>query len=173
MHYSQLLTLQHSTKLLFVICFFLSRSKLIFKVLTTTWGVPPDHILTNLIMNWFSDSNANRKWGNPQFYGQWTVEDSQNWLCTKSSTRQRSLSACIPGLSTLKAQGSLRPKTWNASKDSVYVTCFARSPFPTLSAHGLVFRPRIRTRRGIRCRTASAIGQSSRKLESTQLCTSG
>ena len=34
-HYSQQLTLQHSTKLLFVF-FFLSRSKLIFKVPTTT-----------------------------------------------------------------------------------------------------------------------------------------
>ena len=49
-HYSQLLTLQHSTELLFV-CFFLSRSKLIFKVPTTTWGVPPDYILTNLFIN--------------------------------------------------------------------------------------------------------------------------
>ena len=39
MHYSQQLTPQHSTKLLFVFYlffFFLSRSKLIFKVLTTT-----------------------------------------------------------------------------------------------------------------------------------------
>ena len=37
MHYSQQLTLQHSTKLLFVFFFFfLSRSKLIFKVPTTT-----------------------------------------------------------------------------------------------------------------------------------------
>ena len=43
-HYSQLLTRQHSTKLFLVcvcVCVFLSRSKLIFKVPTTTWGVPP------------------------------------------------------------------------------------------------------------------------------------
>ena len=60
MHYSQQLTLQHSTKLLFVL-FFLSRSKLNFKVPTTTWRVPPGHILTNLIINWLLDANANRK----------------------------------------------------------------------------------------------------------------
>ena len=59
-HYSQLLTLQHSTKLLF---FKKSISKLIFKVPTTTSRVPPGHILTNLIINWLLDVNANRKWG--------------------------------------------------------------------------------------------------------------
>ena len=42
----------------------LSQSELIFKVLTTTWGVPPDHILTNLIINWLLDANADRKLGN-------------------------------------------------------------------------------------------------------------
>ena len=63
-HYSQLLTRQHSTKLLLVLFFFfLSRSKLIFKVPMTTWGAPPDHILTNLIINWLWDGNADRKWG--------------------------------------------------------------------------------------------------------------
>ena len=68
-HYSQLLTRWHSTKLLlmffffFFFFFFLSRSKLIFKVPTTTWGVPPGHILTNLIINWLLDGNADRKWG--------------------------------------------------------------------------------------------------------------
>ena len=45
-HYSQQLTLQHSTKLLFVF-FFLFIFKLIIKVLTTTWRVPPGHFLTN------------------------------------------------------------------------------------------------------------------------------
>ena len=44
---------------------------------------------------------------NPQFYGQWTVEDSQNGLCAKSLQRQRILSAWIPGLLTLKIQGSV------------------------------------------------------------------
>ena len=53
-HYSQLPTLQHSTKLLF----FLSRSKLIFKVPTTTWGILPDYILTNLIINALLDANT-------------------------------------------------------------------------------------------------------------------
>ena len=42
----------------------------------------------------------------PQFYGQCTIEDSQNRLCAK---RQRILSAWIPGLLTLKVQGSLQP----------------------------------------------------------------
>ena len=48
-HYSQLLTLQHSTKVLFV--FFIVALfffKLIFKVLTTTWRVSPGHILINI-----------------------------------------------------------------------------------------------------------------------------
>ena len=39
---------------------------------------------------------------NPQFHGQWTVKDSQNWLFAKRSTRQRSLSAWTPCLLTLK-----------------------------------------------------------------------
>ena len=46
---------------------------------------------------------------NPQFYGQWTVQDSQNGLWAKSLRRQRILSAWIPGLLTLKIQGSLPP----------------------------------------------------------------
>ena len=46
---------------------------------------------------------------NPQFYEQWTVEDSENWLYAKSFTRQKSLSAWIPGLSILKVQGSQPP----------------------------------------------------------------
>ena len=33
----------------------------IFKVLTTTWRVPPDHILTNLTINWLLDANADKK----------------------------------------------------------------------------------------------------------------
>ena len=37
---------------------------------------------------------------NPQFYGQWTDEVSQNGLCAKSLQRQRILSAWIPGLLT-------------------------------------------------------------------------
>ena len=62
-HYSQLLTQQHSTKLLlvfffFFFFFFLSRSKLIFKVSTTTWGVPPGHIL---IINWLLDGNDSER----------------------------------------------------------------------------------------------------------------
>ena len=61
-------------------------------------GVTPAHILTNVIINWLLDTV---QWDgeNLQFYGQWTVEDFQNWLCAKSST---SLSVWIPGLSTLK-----------------------------------------------------------------------
>ena len=46
---------------------------------------------------------------NPQFYGQWMDEDSQNGLSAKSLQRQRILSAWIPGLLTLKMQGSLPP----------------------------------------------------------------
>ena len=46
---------------------------------------------------------------NPQFYGQWTVQDSQNGLCAKILPRQRILSARIPGLLTLKTQGYLPP----------------------------------------------------------------
>ena len=37
---------------------------------------------------------------NPQFYGQWTVQDSQNGLCTKSIPRQRIPSAWIPDTSS-------------------------------------------------------------------------
>ena len=36
-------------------------SKLIFKVPTSTSGIPPGHILTNLIINALSDANADRK----------------------------------------------------------------------------------------------------------------
>ena len=50
---------------------------------------------------------------NPQFYGQWTVWDSQNWLRAKSLARQRNLSAWIPGLSTFKVTGL--PATLRAS----------------------------------------------------------
>ena len=54
-HYSQQRTLQHSTKLLLVFffgcLFFLSQSKLIFKIPTTTLRVPPGHILIILIIN--------------------------------------------------------------------------------------------------------------------------
>ena len=39
------------------------KSNLIFEVLTTTWRVPPGHILTNLIINALLDANADRKWG--------------------------------------------------------------------------------------------------------------
>ena len=46
---------------------------------------------------------------NPQFYGQWTVWDSQNGLCAKIFRKQRILSAWIPGLLTLKIQGYLPP----------------------------------------------------------------
>ena len=35
---------------------------------------------------------------NPQFYGQWTVENSQKGLCAKTLRRQRILSAWILGL---------------------------------------------------------------------------
>ena len=48
--------------------------------------------------------------GNAQFYGQWTDGDSQNGLCAKSLRRERILSAWIPGLLTLKTQGSLPPE---------------------------------------------------------------
>ena len=81
-HYSQLLTRQHSTKLLlvffFFFFFFLSRSKLIFKVPTTTWGVPPGHILTNLIINWLLDGNADRKWGKSP-----SIRTVNNWWLPK------------------------------------------------------------------------------------------
>ena len=43
---------------------------------------------------------------NPQFYGQRTVEDSQNGLYAKSLQRQRILSAWTPGLLTLKFRGA-------------------------------------------------------------------
>ena len=83
-HYS---TLQNS--FFFLFCF-LSQSKLIFKVPTTTWRVLPSHILINLIINWLLDANASRKW-------------LHVWQ------RQRILSAWIPGLLTLKIQGSMPP----------------------------------------------------------------
>ena len=37
------------------------------------------------------------------------VQDSQNGLCAKILQRQRVLSAWIPGLLTLKIQGSMPP----------------------------------------------------------------
>ena len=52
---------------------------------------------------------------NPQFYGQWTVWDSKNWLRAKSLARQRNLSAWIPGLSTFKVTGL--PATLSVRKD--------------------------------------------------------
>ena len=42
-----------------------------------------------------------------EFYGKLTVQDSQDALCAKSLQRQRVLSAWIPGLLTLKIQGSM------------------------------------------------------------------
>ena len=58
------MTQQHSTKLLCKkkMCW----SKLIFKVLTTTWGALPSHILANLIINALFDTNADRKVGKSQ-----------------------------------------------------------------------------------------------------------
>ena len=53
-------------------------SKLILKVLTTTCGVPPAHILTNVIINWLLDANANRK---SAILRTVNGEDSQNGLC--------------------------------------------------------------------------------------------
>ena len=47
---------------------------------------------------------------NPQFYGQWTVQDSQNELFAKILQRQRVWSAWIPGLLTLKIQRCLCQK---------------------------------------------------------------
>ena len=76
-----------------------SQSELIFKVPTTTWGVPPGHIFYNLITNALLDANADRKPG--KFY----------WLFAKSSRRRRSLSAWIPGLSNLKIQEWVPPLT--------------------------------------------------------------
>ena len=75
-----------------------------FKVPITTWRFPPDHILLQTEY-WMPMPTGNGE--NLQFYGQGTVEDSLNWLCAKSVTRQRRLSAWIPGLLTLKVQGSL------------------------------------------------------------------
>ena len=34
----------------------------------------------SLIKNTLLGANAEKKLGNPQFYGQWTDEDSQSWL---------------------------------------------------------------------------------------------
>ena len=82
---------------------FTSASKHYFKVPTTTWGVPPGHILTNLIINWLLDANADRKWGKSPI-----LRAVNGWRLPKLAkrlTRQRSLSAWIPGLSTLKVTG--------------------------------------------------------------------
>ena len=48
---------------------------------------------------------AKGSWENHQAYGQSTAEDSQNWLYTNRLRRQKSLSAWIPGLMTLKNTG--------------------------------------------------------------------
>ena len=67
---------------------------------------------------------------NPQFYGQWTDEDSQNWLLATNFilTRQRSLSAWIPGLSTFKVTG------FSATLIVIWVQrqWFAQCPFSNL-----------------------------------------
>ena len=59
---------------------------------------------------------------NPQFYGQWTVEDSKNVLCAKSLPRQRILSAWNQGLLTLKIQRNVPPEIINLgnSQDEGY-----------------------------------------------------
>ena len=92
-HYSQLLTRQHSTKL--QLC------ELIFKVPTITWGVLPGHILTNLIINWAMMTGNGE---NPQVYGQWTIDDPQNWLFANRLGRRRVYQHGFPGLSTSKTR---------------------------------------------------------------------
>ena len=49
--------------------------------------------------------------GNCMGYRQWKMEDFQNSLFANSLRRQKSLSAWIPGLSTLKIQGWVQPQT--------------------------------------------------------------
>ena len=46
---------------------------------------------------------------NPQFYGQWTIEDSQKLTVHDKFNKTKKLSAWIPDLSTSKVQGSLPP----------------------------------------------------------------
>ena len=77
-HYSTLL----NSFFVFLKKIFVSRSKLIFKVPTTTWGVPPGHILTNLIINWLLDVDAYRKWGKSPIL--WTVN---GWRLPKLTIR--------------------------------------------------------------------------------------
>ena len=83
------------------------------------WGVPILETLWYLKNEEITAGNGE----NPQFYRQWTVEDSQNWLCTKSSQRQRILSAWIPGdlentgfpatlMSSDKIPQALKMKKW-------------------------------------------------------------
>ena len=66
----------------------------------------------------------------PQFYGQGMVEDFQNGLCTKSLQRQIILSAWIPGLLTLKIQGSVPPYLDNPQQDCKKRACLCiHNPF--------------------------------------------
>ena len=87
----------------------ISWSKLIFKVPTTTWGVPPGHILTNLIINWLWMAMPTGNGENSQVYGQWTIDDSQNWLFAKRLRRQRVYQHGFSGLSISKIQGTVPP----------------------------------------------------------------
>ena len=97
----------------FCVFFFLSRSKLIFKVPTTTWGVPPGHILTNLIINWLLDGNANRKWGKSP-----SIRTVNDWWLPKLAIcyqikKTKTLSAWISRFVNLKKPGycaTLRPQ---------------------------------------------------------------
>ena len=50
---------------------------------------------------------------NPQFYGQWTVQDSQNGLLAKILQRQRVLSAWIPGFVDLQNTEERATLTYN------------------------------------------------------------
>jgi len=46
---------------------------------------------------------------NPQVYGQWTIDDPQNWLFASRLRRQRVFQHGFPGLSTSKNQGTVPP----------------------------------------------------------------
>ena len=79
---------------------------------------------------------------NPQFYGQWTVDDPQNWQFVKSLTRQRTLSAWIPSLSTLKVQGCIPPLMYACGLLHVHfamvrtcTTCGGKIVFFSTSCH--------------------------------------
>ena len=67
---------------------------------------PPGHILTNLIINWLLDGNADRKWGKSPSIWQWTIDDCQNWLFANRLRRRRVYQHGFPGLSTSKNQGT-------------------------------------------------------------------